>query len=129
MKIASLALVLTILLSGCKTAPYAIIDGSQSKVTDQHSYDVIISGVDGKMYFGANKTKNVEPGSHYVRLTSTKQSRRGDVTYQPWYFNAEACKRYIVAAKHSDNKKFSNKYWEVEVLRVEPILSCELPKK
>ena len=63
-----------------------------------------------------------------MQLTSTKHGQRGDVTYQSWYFNAEPCKRYIVAAKHSEDKRFSNKYWEVEVLRVEPILSCELPK-
>ena len=59
MKISSLIIVLSIFLSGCATKPYAIIDGSRSKVTDQHSYDVIISGIDGKMYFGENKTKNV----------------------------------------------------------------------
>jgi hypothetical protein len=71
----------------------------------------------------------VEPGPHYVKLTSTKKDRKGDNTYQSWYFNAEACKRYVVAAKHnSKNNKFSNKYWEVEILRVEPIPSCKLPK-
>lgn len=128
MKLSNLVTILIVLLSGCKSAPYAIIDGSRSKPTDQYSHDVIISGIDGQKYFGNVKSERVKPGPHYIELTSTKQEGRGEVTYKPWYFKAEPCKRYIVAAKHSEDKKFSNKYWSVELLRVEPILSCELPK-
>ncbi len=114
-----------ILLSGCATDPYSIIEGGRSSMTDRNSYDVIISGVDGKKYFKNEKTKYVDPGPHRVELTSTKLDRGGDVTYKSWYFKAEPCKRYVVAAKHSKNQQFSNKHWEVDLVRVEPIPSCE----
>jgi len=100
------------LLSGCATDPYSIIEGGRSSMTDRNSYDVIISGVDGKKYFKNEKMKYVDPGPHRVELTSTKLDRGGDVTYKTWYFKAEPCKRYVVAARHSKNQQFSNEYWE-----------------
>ena len=125
MKLQLILPILTILIVGCSSKPYAIIDGSQSKITDDNSHDIVITGVDGKMLFDGMKTRKIDPGFHYTQLTSVKSGRRGDVTYQPWSLNAEPCKRYVIAAKHSKDKKFSNKYWDVELLRIEPILHCE----
>ncbi|ACV25532.1 hypothetical protein [Kangiella koreensis] len=126
MKILSLLMTIAILLSGCATGPYAIIDGSQSKITAKNSYDVIITGINGKMYFNGQKIKNIDVGPHYVQLTSTKAGSRGDISYQSWYFNAEPCKRYVVVANHDKDKQFSNNYWEVELLRVESIGGCKV---
>jgi hypothetical protein len=118
--------IMAIVLSGCTSKPYAIIDGSKSKRADQYSSDVVITGIDGQMIFDGRKIRNLEPGSHYVQLTSVKTDRQGRESYRPWAFNAEACKRYVVAAKHDPKKKFSSRYWEVELLRVEPIKGCEV---
>jgi len=120
---------LIVILGGCASGPYAIIDGSKSKRADQYSSDVVITGIDGQMIFDGRKVRNVEPGSHYVQLTSVRTDRQGRESYRPWAFNAEACKRYVVAAKHDPNKKFSSRYWEVELLRVEDIEGCVVEPK
>ncbi len=121
--------ILAAALSGCASGPYAIIDGSKSKRADQYSADVVITGIDGQMIFDGRKVRNVEPGSHYVQLTWVKTDRQGRESYRPWAFNAEACKRYVVAAKHDPSKKFSSRYWEVELLRVEDIKGCAVEPK
>ena len=110
---------------GCSNVPYAIIDGSQSKVTDVDSHNLLVTGIDGKMYFDSATVKNVEPGERTIRLASTRISARGKrVSYKDIKLDAKPCKRYVVAAKHDKNKRFTNRYWEVEILRIEDIPWC-----
>ncbi|MCW9016400.1 MAG: hypothetical protein OQJ89_05510 [Kangiellaceae bacterium] len=114
---------------GCSNIPYAIIDGSRSKITDVDSHNVMITGIDGRMYFDSDTVKNIEPGEHTIRLASTRINARGMLlSYKDIKLDAEPCKRYVVAAKHDKNKRFSNKHWEVKVLRVEDIPWCEIPE-
>jgi len=125
MKISILTFLILLILSGCASKPYAIIDGSRSKPGDQYTYDVLVGGVDGQLLMDTPTSWKVKPGTHLVQLISTKQGRRGDVTYQNWSFKAEACKRYIVVARHPQGKNLSNRVWSVELVKVEPILYCE----
>ncbi|VEE61582.1 Uncharacterised protein [Shewanella putrefaciens] len=36
-----------LVLAGCKSTPYAIVDGSQSLVSDTNNYDIEIVAIDG----------------------------------------------------------------------------------
>lgn len=115
---------------GCSNIPYAIIDGSRSKVTDIDSQNVMITGIDGRMYFDSYFVRNIEPGEHTIRLTSTRINSKGKLlSHKNIKLDAKPCKRYVVAAKHDKNKRFTNKHWEVEVLRVEDIPWCKLPEE
>ncbi len=117
--------IILLIISRCASKPYAIIDGSKSRAADSYSYDIVITGVDGKMLLDGLKVRNVEPGPHTFQLITTKKDKYGDYTYQLITIDTEPCKRYVIAAKHDRDKKFSNKFWEVEVLRVEPVPRCE----
>ena len=98
-------------LVGCSNIPYAIIDGSRSKVTDVNSSNVIITGIDGQMHFDMDATKNIEPGVHTIRLSSTRLSRRsGRQSHREIQIDAKPCKRYVVAAKHDGDKRFSHNF-------------------
>jgi len=111
------------LLSGCASKPWSEIDGSQSDNADVHNYDIIITAVDGKIDFAGRATKSLDPGFHLVRVVSTKADRKGGYTYANLPIQMKPCMRYFVTAQH-DSNKLNNKYWEVRILREEPIKSC-----
>jgi hypothetical protein len=116
------------LLFGCSSVPYAIIDGSRASKTDNLSYNVIVTGVDGKLTFFDEPTKNIKPGTHTIRVTTTKPGKPTMKDSKTWLLDAKPCKRYVVAAKHDENKRFSNKYWELDLIRVEDIGGCKVPE-
>lgn len=117
------------LLTACASGPYAIIDGSRSDITDANSHDVVITGIDGQMYFQGLKIRNVDPGPHYIQLASTKVDRQGNPTYNTFILDAKPCTRYLVAAKHGSTLEFDTRDWVTEVIREEPVAGCEVEKK
>ena len=118
-------LVLLLLLSACSNNPWSVIDGSMSKVTDAKNYDVLVSGVDGKLYFDNRRIRNVDPGFRLVRLTTTKPDRRGHHTYTSFPIFVKPCIRYYVSAQHESNLTIDNNNWDVVVLKEEPIEGCK----
>lgn len=114
-------------LGACSNIPYAIIDGSRSNIADTSSYNIKVTGIDGKLTFLDETVKTIKPGTHRIRLTTTKPSRPTMKDSKTWLLEALPCKRYIVAAKHDRNKRFTNKYWEVDLIRVEDIGGCKVP--
>lgn len=118
-------LVVTLLLGGCATGPYAIIDGTQSKVSDENNFDVTIISIDGKMNFG-EKRKNIKPGFHYINVLTTKNIRGKSKEVQMFPVDAKECMRYEVSAQH---KNGISDEWDVRLLREVPILSCTPSEK
>lgn len=114
------------LLSACASGPYAIIDGSRSDITDDNNYDVVITGIDGQMYFQGLKIRNVEPGPHYIQLASTKVDRQGNPTYNTFILDAKPCTRYLVSAQHESTLEFDTRDWVTKVIREEPVSGCEV---
>lgn len=83
------------LLTACaSTKPYAIIDGSMSDEVDPKNYDVIISGADGKLFFGGDRKRRFEPGFHFLKLTTTKADQRGALTHANFPIVMKPCMRY-----------------------------------
>ena len=117
------------LLAACASGPYAIIDGSRSDITDANSHDVMITGIDGQMYFEGLEIRNVAPGPHYLQLASTRLSHRGAPTYETLVLDAKPCTRYLVAAKHDTTLEFDNRDWVAHVIRTEPIAGCKVDEK
>ena len=116
------------LLVGCSGIPYAVIDGSRAKITDVNTYPVYISGIDGKLYFERHFVRNIEPGKHQVRLTTTKPAKSGgsmkeSITIE---IDFKPCKRYLIQARHDKNKQFSNRYWKPEIIRLEDVGGCKV---
>ena len=114
-----------LLLGGCANSPYAVIDGTQSKISDLNNYNVKIVSIDGKMQFGKHK-KNVKPGFHYINVVTTKKIRSKSTEVQMFPVNAKECMRYVVSAQH---KNGSADEWEVKLLREVPIPSCTPSEK
>lgn len=113
------------LLTACASSPYAIIDGSQSDITDANNHDVVVTGIDGQMYFENLKIRNVEPGPHYIQLASTKVDRQGVPTYNTFTFYAKPCTRYLVSAQHESTLPFDTRDWATKVIREEPVAGCK----
>lgn len=113
-----------IFLGACSSSPWAVIDGSMSKAADPKNFDVVISGVDGKLFMDGQKVRRVDPGMHMIRVTTTKVDAFGKYTYDTVPFVAEPCMRYFVAAQHESSVSTDNKRWTLVVIREEPIKSC-----
>ncbi|WP_218311785.1 hypothetical protein [Alteromonas antoniana] len=112
----------TMMLLGCATSPYAIIDGTQSQVSDPDNYDVKILSVDGKR-LPKEDIENVSPGFHYINLVTTKRlnTRAKDADYKMLAIDVKECTRYLVTAQHKNSVRDE---WEPKVLREEPIKAC-----
>ena len=119
-----LLLSFALLFSACSTKPWSVIDGSRSNEIYKKNRDVYISGIDGKAYFDNLKSISVEPGFHYLKLTTTKPDRNGTHTYTVFPIVTQPCVRYLVTAQHESGARYDNESWEVRVLREEPIESC-----
>ncbi|MCL1103141.1 hypothetical protein [Shewanella saliphila] len=110
-----------LILAGCKSTPYAMIDGSQSKVSDADNYDVEIIAIDGAFQSG-KLTKNIKPGYHTVHLSTTGPLRSRKATSTLVYpLVAKECMRYVVSAQHGPSNKDA---WEIRVLDERPIPTC-----
>ena len=118
---------LIILLTACSNKPYSIIDGSKASRTDRDSYNVIITGVDGQLYFDNQSHKKIESGYRQFQLTSTKQGMTKSrlLSNKEWGHHMEECKRYYVTADHSKGSPFNNTDWEVKIVKVDTIGHCE----
>ena len=114
-----------LLLGGCASSPYAVIDGTQSQISDENNYDVTIVSIDGKMQFGKQK-KNVKPGFHYINVLTTKKLRSKNTEVQMFPVDAKECMRYEVSAQHKNGIADE---WEVKLLREVPIPSCTPSEK
>lgn len=97
------------------------MDGEGAKLSDSTQFNVTILAVDGQRYFDGRYLQNLKPGFHYLQLASNKQGRRGEVTYQPFAFVAQACKRYTVYARHKQSFKIDD--WQVILKNVVTIKS------
>ncbi|MCC2618256.1 hypothetical protein LJ739_18510 [Aestuariibacter halophilus] len=115
-----LLILVAALLAGCAAKPYAIIDGSQSAISDSDNYDVEILSIDGKMR-PRKRSEKVSPGFHTINLVSTKPLKTKGSSFQAFPLDAKECMRYVVTAQH--NNSVSDE-WEVKILRATPIPSC-----
>lgn len=122
MKLFKLFTLSLLALSGCQSAPYAVIDGGNKVVTDPNSYDVKIKAIDGQMLFKNNIRKNIEPGQHIVVLETTKK-HKGQSSTQDAFFviDAKPCEKYRVSAQHGN---MLSKNWEVKLIETTKIPSC-----
>lgn len=110
-----------LILAGCKSTPYAMIDGSQSKVSDANNYNVEIVAIDGAFQSG-KLTKNIKPGYHTIHLSTTGPLRsRKAMSTLVYPLVAKECMRYVVTAQHGPGNKDD---WEIRVLDERLIPAC-----
>ncbi|MGI2104224.1 hypothetical protein ACRN9A_03520 [Shewanella frigidimarina] len=110
-----------LILAGCQSTPYAMIDGSQSKISDADNYNVEIIAIDGAFQSG-KLTKNIKPGYHTVHLSTTGPLRSRKATSTLVYpLFAKECMRYVVTAQHGPGNKDD---WEIKVLDERLIPAC-----
>lgn len=108
-------------LAGCQSTPYAMIDGSQSKISDADNYNVEIIAIDGAFQSG-KLTKNIKPGYHTVHLSTTGPLRSKKASSTLVYpLLAKECMRYVVSAQHGPSNKDD---WEIKVLDERLIPAC-----
>lgn len=115
----------TLAIAGCASTPYAIIDGSQSQISDSDNYDVKILSIDGKLR-PSKDFENIDPGFHFVNLVTTGPLKTKGSEYQLFAFEAKECTRYLVTAQHKNSVSDD---WEVKLLREVPIPSCTPSEK
>lgn len=115
-------IVAMLILLGCASGPYAILDGSSPNRADPDQYEVLILGVDGRLYPNGRREHRVDPGFHYMELATTKPDRRGGVTRMPFAINAKACTRYYVAAVHE--RELDSRGWHAKTVKEAPIPGC-----
>lgn len=110
-------------LAGCASKPWSIIDGEGATAASDDQYNVTILSVDGQAFLDGRMQQKVEPGFHYLQVATTKKSRRGDATYQPFALTAAPCMRYVLFAQHES--RLNNEDWSVVLKKQEPISGCE----
>jgi hypothetical protein len=123
MKSAFIALSLAC-LAACSSIPYGEVNGQRTKFSDPDVYDVIIVAVDGQMYMDGRTVMRLVPGFHLLQLASSKHDSRGNVAYQPYPLNVNACTRYKFVAKHE--RKFKIDDWQVVPDGEEKITPCSV---
>lgn len=119
-------LALATLLGACASnEPYAMLDGEKFGAGESDEEGVNIVAVDG----GFNKRGGasqalVTPGGHLFVLKTQREgggrSRSPELRYLP--LKLEACKRYVVLAKH--HNPTDPRDWDPIVKLVEPIAPC-----
>ena len=121
-----LIVVITLLLvTGCKSTTWSVIDGSKSKIGDNNNYDVLITSIDGKRFFDTLKYRKIEPGFRYLQLTSTNPKVSDKYVTKPFAIMAKPCVKYFVTANQKNNNKNESDNWVVKVIGEEKIPSCE----
>ena len=127
MKPAKLLLPIFLLLAGCQSTPYAVIDGGRKVPTDNNNYEVRIKAIDGRQFFSNNIKKNIEPGPHLILLETTKKHRRRSETREAWFpLEAKPCTRYRVSPQYENSLSQS---WEINLIETTKIPSCEVDEK
>lgn len=118
-------LALAALLGACASnEPYAMLDGEKLGAGESDEESVFIVAVDG----GFNKRGRtmqamVSPGGHLFVLMTHRSgggSRPAELRYLP--MKLEACKRYLVLAKH--HNPTDPRDWDPIVKQMEPIAPC-----
>ena len=115
---------LSTVLMACASGPYSVLEFSESDRTDNRNYDVVMTGLDGKLKI-SNTSKSVEPGEHFIQLATTKKGRNNFSNKRNIMLETKPCVRYYITAQHESGLSTNNKDWDVRVLRTEPIKHCE----
>ena len=114
-----------VLLFGCSSAPYALLDGERSLVVDPDNYDVYVVSVDDKLIFDKRRRLMLKPGSYRITLGSTRpQVSLGQPEYKEIILNAKPCMRYVLSAQHENNLSLADPSWEILVLDERIIKEC-----
>ncbi len=113
-----------VVVTGCASGPYAIIDGSRPSLSkNSNAHQVIISGVNGKIHFDNRRWRKVEPGFNMFRVSSAKgRNTNGTEISRNFLITAQPCMRYYIAAEHEP--ELDSKNWEIKILKEEPIGEC-----
>ena len=113
---------LVLVLAGCQSTPYAVIDGGRKVASDDNNYEVRIKAIDGKQLFSNNTKKRVEPGPRLIVLETTKQHRGRSSTRDAYFpIDAKPCKKYRVSAQY---KNALSEDWEIKLIETTDIPSC-----
>ncbi len=113
-----------LILAGCQSTPYAVIDGGRKVTSDDNNYEVRIKTIDGKQLFSNNIRKNIEPGPHLVLLETTKKHRGRSKTTEAYFpIDAQPCTKYRVSAQY-ENSLSEN--WEIKLIETTEIPSCDV---
>lgn len=124
MKSIRLTLPMLLILAGCQSTPYAVIDGGRKVTSDDNNYEVRIKTIDGKQLFSNNIRKNIEPGPHLVLLETTKKHRGRSKTTEAYFpIDAQPCTKYRVSAQY-ENSLSEN--WEIKLIETTEIPSCDV---
>ena len=123
MKAVKLVLPILIVLAGCQSTPYAVIDGGRKIISDDNNYEVRIKAIDGKQLFSNNVKKNIKPGPHLIVLETTKKHRgRSETTEAYFPIEAKPCTKYRVSAQY---KNSLSEEWEIKLIETTKIPSCK----
>lgn len=105
-------------------APYALIETRDVDQTDSNNFQVSVRAVDGKGYFGPRYDMKMEPGAHFIQMTSEYSSKKiARANHdKSLYLNMKPCMRYIVTGQV---KTDLDRDWTIRVLGSERILACK----
>jgi len=105
-------------------APYALIETRDIDQTDTDNFQVSVRAVDGKAYFGPRYDMKMEPGAHFIQMTSEYSSKKiAQANHdKSLYLNMKPCTRYIVTGQV---KSDLDRDWAIRVLGSERILACK----
>lgn len=112
--------------TGCALKPWSLVDGEGASRSNDNQYNVMVVAVDEQSYLDGRLQQKIEPGSHYLRLATTKRDFSGDVTVMPLFLKAEPCTRYVFFAEH--DRRMTNKSWKLVLRKSEPIGGCKIPE-
>lgn len=120
----------TLLTSACASQPWSEVNGDWSNPTDTNNFDVVITGIDGKLKFENRKRETFEPGLVTLRFSSerparTKADENASYNNKTVEMNLKPCVRYYVSAQHKNVLSGNINNWDVVVLKEEPIKSCQ----
>ncbi|XQF90384.1 hypothetical protein ACOBV8_01035 [Pseudoalteromonas espejiana] len=111
-------------MAGCKSTPYAVIDGGRKVISDDNNYEVRVKVIDGKQIFSNNTKINIKPGPHLILLETTKKHRGRSETREAWFpIEAKPCTNYRVTAQYENSL---SEFWEVNLVETTEIPSCEI---
>lgn len=122
----TLAAILLAQLSSCSSfdKPYALVDGGSGKIPQNKYYDVLITKVDGVHLLNKKALLKLEPGSHQLRVVSTKEDAtpRDQKSYADFNLKTEPCMKYYLSAYHANELSLD---MTIEVKKAEKIERCD----
>ncbi len=122
-----LCLIALLLLPGCATAPWAVVDGDSASTADELHHDVTIFAIDGQSYPDGRTHQKLAPGFHQVQVKTTKAGTQGDARYRSLVLITEPCVRYDVVAQYKRRADIKN--WTAVINARTPISDCTPPKR